>query len=118
MLRRYCRTRQLQFASFAVLTPLPGTDLYEEMKGHLLTRDYDYFDFIHTVLPTQLPLKEFYAEYCRLYKKAISPIKALAFLAQYSWQEIPSVLAKTMWWYKRLAMTYLDDEMPWADRGQ
>ena len=109
-LRRYCRKLQLNFASFAVLTPLPGTDLYEDVKDQLLTHDYDFFDFIHTVMPTQLPLKEFYEEYCRLYKKAISPRKGLAFLAQYPWKEIPSILAKTMWWYKRLTMTYLDYE--------
>jgi len=34
-----------------------GTDLYEEVKGNLITTDYDLFDFIHTQLPTKLPLK-------------------------------------------------------------
>jgi radical SAM superfamily enzyme YgiQ (UPF0313 family) len=109
-LRRYCRKLGLHFASFAVLTPLPGTDLHEEVRDRLLTHNYDYFDFIHTVLPTQLPLKEFYEEYCQLYKKAISPLKGLAFVAQYPWRDIPSILAKTLWWYKRLRATYLDYE--------
>jgi radical SAM superfamily enzyme YgiQ (UPF0313 family) len=109
-LRRYCRKLGLHFASFAVLTPLPGTDLFEQVKDRLLTHNYDYFDFIHTVLPTQLPLKEFYEEYCQLYKKAISPLKGLAFVAQYPWRDIPSILAKTLWWYKRLRATYLDYE--------
>ena len=46
-----------------MLTPLPGTDFYEEIKDRLLTNDYDFFDFIHTLLPTDLPLDKFYVEY-------------------------------------------------------
>jgi radical SAM superfamily enzyme YgiQ (UPF0313 family) len=109
-LRRYCRKLKLHFAGFAVLTPLPGTDLYEEVKDQLLTHNYDYFDLIHTLLPTQLPLKDFYEEYCQLSKRAISPLKGLAFLAHYPWKEIPSLLAKASWWYKRLKTAYLDYE--------
>jgi radical SAM superfamily enzyme YgiQ (UPF0313 family) len=108
--RRYCRKLKLHFASFAVLTPLPGTDFYQKVKDQLLTHNYDYFDFIHTVLPTQLPLKDFYEEYCQLYQKAISPLKGLAFMAQYPWKDIPGILSKTLWWYKRLRTTYLDYE--------
>ena len=44
--RRYCRSIDLSFASFAVLTPLPGTDLYNEVEDQLLTRDPEFFDFI------------------------------------------------------------------------
>ncbi len=33
--RRYCRSIDLSFASFAVLTPLPGTDLYDEVEDQL-----------------------------------------------------------------------------------
>src|SRR4030043_1281279 len=76
-LRPYCRELRLSFASFAVLTPLPGTDFYEEVKDQLITRDYDYFDFIHTLLPTALPLEEFYGEYYDLYKKAVPMSKQI-----------------------------------------
>jgi methyltransferase len=66
-LRQYCQRLELNFASFAMLTPLPNTDLYEEVKDKLITCNYDYFDFIHTQHTTVLPLKEFYAEYQHLY---------------------------------------------------
>jgi hypothetical protein len=33
--------------------------------------NYDYFDFIHTLLPTALPLEDFYEEYYQLLQKAI-----------------------------------------------
>ena len=56
-----------------MLTPLPGTDFYEEIKDRLLTNDYDFFDFIHTLLPTDLPLDDFYEECYQLSTKSASP---------------------------------------------
>jgi radical SAM superfamily enzyme YgiQ (UPF0313 family) len=57
---------------FTVLTPLPGTELYEKNSGRLAIRDYDYFDFTHSVLPTKLTRKEFYRQYAKLYTKSYS----------------------------------------------
>ncbi|MDW8368555.1 MAG: hypothetical protein RMK49_22130, partial [Abditibacteriales bacterium] len=34
----------------------------------LTTDDWEMFDLAHTVLPTKLPLEEFYAEYAKLYR--------------------------------------------------
>ena len=62
--------RRLNFdriVQFSVMTPLPGTDLYEELKEQILDVDYEFFDCMHTVLPTRLPLKEFYGQLARLY---------------------------------------------------
>jgi radical SAM superfamily enzyme YgiQ (UPF0313 family) len=106
--REYCRTLGLSFASFAVLTPLPGTDLYDEVKDRLVTHDYEYFDFIHTLLPTSLPLKEFYRQYHRLYTKAIPLSKGLSFLRKYPLKEIPPTLAKSFRFYGRLRTAYRD----------
>ncbi len=101
-MRRFCRGLELNFASFAVLTPLPGTDLYEEVKDRLITHNYDYFDFIHTLLPTRLPLKEFYDEYHRLYRKAVSPAKGMSLLKKFPLRQIPGMLVKWERWMKRL----------------
>jgi radical SAM superfamily enzyme YgiQ (UPF0313 family) len=57
---------------FTVLTPLPGTELYEKTSGRLAIRDYNFFDFTHSVLPTRLGRKEFYREYARLYLMSYS----------------------------------------------
>jgi radical SAM superfamily enzyme YgiQ (UPF0313 family) len=57
---------------FTVLTPLPGTELYEKNVDRLAIRDYDYFDFTHSVLPTSLPRKEFYRQYAKLYGRTYS----------------------------------------------
>lgn len=46
--------------SFSVLTPLPGTDLYDESRAQIITRDPDMFDLWHSVLATKLPPERFH----------------------------------------------------------
>ncbi|HEX5760596.1 MAG TPA: radical SAM protein [Thermoanaerobaculia bacterium] len=58
-------------SGFSILTPLPGTDLWETAKQDVTTHDWEMFDIVHTVLPTRLPLDEFYAEYSRLWRHAL-----------------------------------------------
>jgi radical SAM superfamily enzyme YgiQ (UPF0313 family) len=58
-------------SGFSVLTPLPGTDLWDETEAEINTRDWELFDIAHTVLPTKLPLDEFYEEYAGLWKHAM-----------------------------------------------
>jgi len=65
--RRYVREKKLRIPVFSVLTPLPGTVLWEEKVDELTTTNYELFDLHHAVLPTSLGLKRFYFEYCRLY---------------------------------------------------
>jgi radical SAM superfamily enzyme YgiQ (UPF0313 family) len=109
-LRQYCRKLDLNFATFAVLTPLPGTDLYEEVSSQMITHNYEYFDFNHTLLPTALPLKEFYGEYYRLYREGIAFSKQLSVLSKYPWRDIPPTLVKGYRIYNRLRRAYLDYE--------
>jgi hypothetical protein len=45
-----------------VATPYPGTELWLTEARKLATRDYRLFDIQHAVLPTKLPLHEFYRE--------------------------------------------------------
>jgi radical SAM superfamily enzyme YgiQ (UPF0313 family) len=58
-------------SGFSVLTPLPGTDLWDEVEGQVNTRDWELYDIAHTVLPTKLPLEEFYREYAGLWQHAM-----------------------------------------------
>jgi radical SAM superfamily enzyme YgiQ (UPF0313 family) len=104
----YCRGLALSFPTFSVLTPLPGTDFYEEVKEKLITRNYDLFDFIHTLLPTKLPLDEFYRNLHFLYMNAKSPIKALLFMMKYPLKEIPKLIALAMRISKQIKNAYKD----------
>jgi hopanoid C-3 methylase len=58
-------------SGFSVLTPLPGTDLWETAKHQVTTHDWEMYDIIHAVLPTNLSLEEFYEEYSRLWRHVL-----------------------------------------------
>lgn len=47
----------------AILTPLPGTQLYRARRHELLTEDRRLFDLLHSVLPTYLPRRRFYQRF-------------------------------------------------------
>jgi radical SAM superfamily enzyme YgiQ (UPF0313 family) len=108
--RQYCRDLDLTFATFAVLTPLPGTDFYMEVEDRLISRNYDHFDFIHTLLPTALPLKEFYQEYYRLSTRAIPLGNRLSMLRRMPLRELPALLSAAFRVYNRLKTAYRDYE--------
>ncbi|MCK9363472.1 MAG: B12-binding domain-containing radical SAM protein [Syntrophales bacterium] len=106
--KKYCRSLALSFPTFSVLTPLPGTDFYEEVKGKLITKNYDLFDFIHTLLPTKLPLNEFFDNLNFLYMNAKSPIKALSFMMKYPLKEIPGLIALFLRFSRQVKNAYKD----------
>jgi radical SAM superfamily enzyme YgiQ (UPF0313 family) len=63
----YVRRLKINFPQFTILTPLPGTEFFREKLNELTTRNYELFDFLHSVLPTRLPAIEFYEDMARLY---------------------------------------------------
>ena len=107
-LREYIRKLNLNFAAYALLTPFPGTDLLAEVEDKLLTKNYDYFDLIHTLLPTKLSIKEFYREYAKLFRIAIPYSKGFAFLRKYPLKEILPTLGKSFKFNKRLLTIHRD----------
>ena len=64
----YVLTQQLTHPVYFILTPLPGTTLYQKRKSHLITQDYSKFDFFHCVMKTTLPQAKFYERFIRLYR--------------------------------------------------
>ena len=58
--------------AFPVLTPLPGTELYEETSDLFELTNFDFFDFAHSVLPTRLEPKEFYRQLTNIYFRSFS----------------------------------------------
>src|SRR5437588_3414117 len=61
ILREWC-LEQPEIVNISVNTPYPGTESWLTEERRLETRDYRLFDIQHAVLPTRLPLNEFYAE--------------------------------------------------------
>ena len=108
-LRQCCLDLDLSFIGFSVLTPLPGTDLYQEVKDQLITANYDYFDFFHTLLPTTLPLQDFYQELATLFKRSRSLKNQIRLMRKYRLRELPSLFkayGQLMGRLKTLAQDY------------
>lgn len=79
----HIRSLKVDIVICSILTPLPGTQLYESRKTELITDKPEAFDFLHTVLPTKLPLKKFYWEFSRLLIKATPLSTSLNFIRKY-----------------------------------
>ncbi|MHB1652961.1 MAG: B12-binding domain-containing radical SAM protein [Desulfitobacteriaceae bacterium] len=79
----HIRNLKVDNAVCGILTPLPGTQLYENKKTELISHKPEFYDFLHTVLPTALPLKQFYAEFARLQLKKTTLLTGLKFLRKY-----------------------------------
>lgn len=54
--------------TFTVFSPSPGTELYDKYMGqYLFDNPYLYYDCMHSILPTTLPMKQFYRYFALLY---------------------------------------------------
>jgi hopanoid C-3 methylase len=54
-----------EIVHLTVITPYPGTQIWHGESQKLTSRDYRLFDIQHAVLPTKLPLEQFYEELVR-----------------------------------------------------
>ncbi len=59
------------------LTPFPGTQILQRYSDQVLAHDWRLYDGQHNVLPTTLPLDEFYARRLDLYMTAWRRVHAL-----------------------------------------
>lgn len=69
-LRQYIIEKRIQTPSFSILTPLPGTELYDKVSNKLGFTNWEQLDLLHAVLPTALPPPLFYREFASLYATA------------------------------------------------
>ncbi|HEY3117525.1 MAG TPA: radical SAM protein [Chloroflexota bacterium] len=67
-LAEYNKRLGIECPQFTIHTPLPGTVDWTRYKDQLITHDRRYFDFLHPVLPTALPIDEFIERYVGLYR--------------------------------------------------
>ncbi len=56
----YAASNRVAFAGYTILTPMPGTAFFEEVRERIVDRDLDKYNFFNCVLPTKLPLEEFH----------------------------------------------------------
>lgn len=107
-LRKHCFSLGFDFIGFSVLTPLPGTDLYEETRDKLISTNYDFVDFFHTLLPTTLPIPEFYRELVNLYNRSRPVKNQIRLMRKYSLRQLPQLFKKYHHFIERLKTMELD----------
>lgn len=113
-LSAYIRRLGVDKLGITVMTPLPGTRMYEEQKENFITDRYDFFDLYHTVLPTRLPLKQFYKGYVYVLSQSASPEKSHLEIQKLSGAERIVFFKKINKMMKRLETLYEDyDERLW-----
>ncbi len=59
-MRDFAASYKVTYAGYTILTPMPGSVYYEEMKDQIIDHDLSKYNFFNCVLPTKIPLEEFY----------------------------------------------------------
>ncbi len=76
-LAEHVRELEVDQPIFSVLTPFPGTNLFDEVKDKLLTRNYTFYDGMHALTPTKLNHKKFYKLYADVFRKSYPKSKLI-----------------------------------------
>jgi len=58
-------------AGFTILTPLPGTAYFEEMRGRLRARRWSHFDMHHLLWEPALGPQRFFELYCETWRRSV-----------------------------------------------
>jgi len=66
-LSEYTNSHKVTYAGYTILTPMPGTPFYEEMKDQIIDYDLRKYNFFNSVLKTKLPLEKFYENVGKLW---------------------------------------------------
>jgi len=69
---RFCRSTKLNTVQFAILSPIPGTQLFEQLssQGRILSKDWSLYDGTHVVFePKRLSALELQNKVLRAWKK-------------------------------------------------
>ena len=64
----YAGSNRVVYAGYTILTPMPGTVFYNEIKDQIIDRDLSKYNFFNSVLKTKLPLEKFYENIGKLWK--------------------------------------------------
>jgi radical SAM superfamily enzyme YgiQ (UPF0313 family) len=59
-LAEYADRNRVVYAGYTVLTPMPGTIYYQQVKDQIIDHDYRKYNFFNSVMKTTLPHDEFH----------------------------------------------------------
>jgi len=66
-LSEYANSHKVTYAGYTILTPMPGTVYYQEVKDKIIDHDYSKYNFFNSVMETKLPLEQFYENMGKLW---------------------------------------------------
>jgi len=90
-LGNYVRTQKFLWPAYSILTPIPGSRLYEEKKENIVNKDWDYFDGAHAVVRTKLPDKVFYGLFKKV-TRGYSLLNKIRVLFKFPFRMYPSLI--------------------------
>jgi len=64
----YAGSNRVGYAGYTILTPMPGTVFYKEIKDQIIDNDLSKYNFFNCVLKTKMPLDRFYENVGKLWK--------------------------------------------------
>lgn len=107
-LKAHVRDMKHNCATFTVMTPLPGTELYENSKERMLSRKPELFDMLHSLVPTALPPEQFYRELTGLYTDAVPLYRSLSVLLRFGLHGMLLRMKLFGTFLKKMRHTHLD----------
>lgn len=104
----YVRRLRHKYATFTVMTPLPGTKLYAQRYGDILSHKPELYDMVHALLPTTLPLAEFHGEMANLWAKAVPFYRIIPTLFRFGLQGMLQRICLFGTVLKKIRLAHLD----------
>jgi hypothetical protein len=87
---------------FTILTPLPGTRYFDQVREEVDVRDWAHFDLHHLLRQPRLPVRRFFELYAETWRRSVLNLqgqkKWWRWLSQVRLQDIPRlarILART-----------------------
>ncbi len=66
-LSEYANSHKVTYAGYTILTPMPGTVYYQQVKDRIIDHDYLKYNFFNSVMKTKLPKEQFYEHVGKLW---------------------------------------------------
>jgi len=86
----FVERHQLFQAGFTILTPLPGTAYFEEMRQKLRARRWSHFDMHHLLWEPAIGPKRFFELYCETWRRSVLNLRGrkglLEWMRQVEWR--------------------------------
>jgi radical SAM superfamily enzyme YgiQ (UPF0313 family) len=67
----FVETHQLRRVGFTLLTPLPGTQYFDQSKSKLKIMDWSQYDLHHLLWEPRLPVERFFELYCETWRRTV-----------------------------------------------